>query len=155
MSLELPVQALPRTSAEAGSTSSMTYLCEHYAASGNRRQRYLFAHTAKDDAHTALCWLLERVLCLVDQLPPEPGQEAWLAVPDEEDQAVVLEALAAGKKYKLEYFVRAPDDCEQAFVEGDTTHVFSIEPEPAEPPPPGTGRHRKGPFNPSGQGAPA
>ncbi|MFE7116542.1 hypothetical protein ACFU99_14135 [Streptomyces sp. NPDC057654] len=57
----------------------------------------------------------------------------------------MLEALAAGVKCALECTV-----CEPAAVEvpshayeADTTHVFSIEPEPTVPRPPGAGRHRK------------
>lgn len=155
MSLDLPTRASPRPPVppEPDDRSDMAFLCEHFARSSSRRQRWLFVSGTTDDAHTGLVWLLERAMCLIEQLPTEAGQGVWRQLPDEEDQAVVLEALAEGRKYELVCTVVQPEGSGQpereqpagrpSAFEEDTTHVFTIEPQPAEPVPAGTGRRRR------------
>jgi hypothetical protein len=147
--VDFPTRAALRPSAplEPDASNDMAFLCEHYARSTTRRQRWLFVSGITDDAHTALVWLLDRAMCLIEQLPPEAGQSVRLHLPDEEDQALLLEALAEGTKYELVCTVIQPEQSANGshYVEADTTHVFTIEPQPADPVPAGTGRRRRTP----------
>ncbi|MEU7316502.1 hypothetical protein [Streptomyces sp. NPDC007083] len=151
MFLELPTRPSPPAPSEPDPWNDVRFRCEHYARSSTRRQRWVLAGGTTDDAHTALVWLLDRALCLIEQLPAEAGRGVRHQLPDEEQQAAVLDALAEGRRYELAVTVVQPDPGQAPasatggarYVEADTTHLLTIEPQPAEPAPDGTGRHRR------------